>query len=317
MVSKVERIVCWGIGREYRKIKPVLDKEINQGTIQVVACVDKDKGFGGYEYIIPPDMLEDVEFDYVIICSSIYRYEIRDDIIRRGISEDRIIYGGLLNESGFDFLQYKKSGWLNNCIINSKFSDDSYKDEKRSYKGKNIVLSLGRKSYIGEMTFERGDLRDTFSLNVGNYSCISWGIRVEIGLNLDHDYHRIMNYGITHFDSENLPPYDYSQSYHSIEIGSDVWIGRGSALKSGIRIGDGAVVAANSNVVSDVDDFAIVGGNPARLIKYRFDRDLIASIKETKWWELPERELLRFGDLFDDPQRFVEKFKYIPSIDSS
>ncbi|MBD5217481.1 MAG: CatB-related O-acetyltransferase [Bacteroidales bacterium] len=74
-------------------------------------------------------------------------------------------------------------------------------------------------------------------------------------------------------------------------IGNDVWIGYGAKVKSGIKIGNGAIIAAGAVVTKDVPSFAIVGGVPARLIKYRFDEDLIKYIESSQWWNLPEEVL--------------------------
>lgn len=71
---------------------------------------------------------------------------------------------------------------------------------------------------------------------------------------------------------------------NNARFGNDVWIGEGVTLANGIQIGDGAIVAANSHVVKDVPAYAIVGGNPAKLIKYRFSEDVIARLLRVKWW---------------------------------
>lgn len=68
-------------------------------------------------------------------------------------------------------------------------------------------------------------------------------------------------------------------------IGNDVWIGVDSIIRRGVKIGNGAVVGANSFVNHDVPDFAIVAGNPARLIRYRFAEEMQAEISASKWWE--------------------------------
>jgi acetyltransferase-like isoleucine patch superfamily enzyme len=68
-------------------------------------------------------------------------------------------------------------------------------------------------------------------------------------------------------------------------IGNDVWIGASAIVKSGVVIGDGAVVGANSFVNKDVPPYAIVVGTPAKILKYRFDEDFIAKLKESHYWE--------------------------------
>ena len=74
-------------------------------------------------------------------------------------------------------------------------------------------------------------------------------------------------------------------------IGHDVWLGSGATILSGITIGHGAVVAAHALVTKDVPPYAIVGGNPAKIIRYRFDDGTIAALLEARWWDLPRERI--------------------------
>ncbi|WP_349364298.1 MAG: type B chloramphenicol O-acetyltransferase [Roseitalea porphyridii] len=74
-------------------------------------------------------------------------------------------------------------------------------------------------------------------------------------------------------------------------IGNDVWIGAEAIIMPGVRIGDGAVIGTRALVTRDVAPYAIVGGNPARTIRKRFDERLIALLQEMRWWDWPEDEL--------------------------
>lgn len=81
-------------------------------------------------------------------------------------------------------------------------------------------------------------------------------------------------------------------------IGNDVWIGVGATLIDGIKIGDGAIVAAGAVVTKDVPPYAIVGGVPAKIIRYRFDEKTIADLLELKWWDY---DMADFGEVeWDD-----------------
>ena len=70
-------------------------------------------------------------------------------------------------------------------------------------------------------------------------------------------------------------------------IGNDVWIGLNATIMRGVKIGDGAIIAAGAVVTKDVPAYAIVGGVPAQIIKFRFDHETIADLLERKWWNYP------------------------------
>jgi acetyltransferase-like isoleucine patch superfamily enzyme len=89
------------------------------------------------------------------------------------------------------------------------------------------------------------------------------------------------------------------QARGPVHIGSDTWVGFGTTIQSGVTIGDGAVVASNSHVVKDVPPYAIVGGNPAKLIRYRFDDDTIAALLRIRWWDWPHEKVLAEVDLLN------------------
>ena len=82
-------------------------------------------------------------------------------------------------------------------------------------------------------------------------------------------------------------------NYSQTIIGNDVWIGEFVTVKGGIRIGDGAVIAARSVVTHDVPPFAIVAGVPARFVKWRFDKEKIELMQEIKWWDWDKEKIAR------------------------
>lgn len=74
-------------------------------------------------------------------------------------------------------------------------------------------------------------------------------------------------------------------------VGSDVWIGQNVTIMPGVQIGDGAIIAAGSVVTKDVPPYHIAGGNPLRIIRKRFDNDLIVYLQELKWWNWPAKKI--------------------------
>ena len=75
-------------------------------------------------------------------------------------------------------------------------------------------------------------------------------------------------------------------------VGHDVWICKNVTLSMGIKIGNGSIIAANSVVTKDVPEYSVVGGNPAKVIKYRFDDDVIAALKKLDWWNHDPSKIL-------------------------
>ena len=93
------------------------------------------------------------------------------------------------------------------------------------------------------------------------------------------------------------------------EIGNDVWIGVNTTILQGIKIGDGAVVGANSLVTKDVPPYAIVGGVPARLIRYRFSQNIVNELVKLRWWELPMSDINTLP--FDDIEECIRRLHKI------
>ena len=89
-----------------------------------------------------------------------------------------------------------------------------------------------------------------------------------------------------------------TKSSKKVIIGNDVWIGSHALILGGVKIGDGAVIGAGAVVTKDVPPYAVVGGVPARIIKYRFSQEIIDKLLEIKWWNLPENILKENIKLF-------------------
>ena len=105
------------------------------------------------------------------------------------------------------------------------------------------------------------------------------------------------------FDHKQGNPSSYSRG--DIIIKNDVWIGANCTIMDNLTIGNGAVIAAGSVVTKNVEPYAIVGGNPAKLIKYRFAHDIIQRLESTKVWELPINDILKYNIYSDDIHQFI------------
>lgn len=92
--------------------------------------------------------------------------------------------------------------------------------------------------------------------------------------------------------TKNTPPHmDQLPRKGDTVVGNDVWIGRESVVMPGVKIGDGAIIAAYSVVVKEVPAYTVYGGNPARFIKERFDGELKSLLLRFRWWDLPPEQL--------------------------
>jgi acetyltransferase-like isoleucine patch superfamily enzyme len=148
---------------------------------------------------------------------------------------------------------------------------------------------------IGEFSYGRPKVRFPGSgrkLTIGRYCSIADKVEILLGGN-----HRI-DWATTYPFSalpEIWPSAPRSEAYHSsrgdVVIGHDVWLGSGAVILSGVTVGHGAVVAAHALVTKDVPPYAVVGGNPAKVIRYRFDEATVAALLDTAWWDLPRNEV--------------------------
>lgn len=131
-------------------------------------------------------------------------------------------------------------------------------------------------------------------ISIGNFCSIARDVTIQ---EYFHDTSKITTYYIGR-NFFNQPIENEVVSKGPIAIGSDVWIGTGVQILSGVQIGHGAVIGANAVVTKDIPPYAIVGGNPAKIIKYRFSEERIAELLEMKWWEWSDEEIKSNKHLF-------------------
>jgi carbonic anhydrase/acetyltransferase-like protein (isoleucine patch superfamily) len=94
-------------------------------------------------------------------------------------------------------------------------------------------------------------------------------------------------------------------------VGNDVWIGVRAAIKDGVTVGDGAVIAAGAVVVEDVSPYAIVGGVPAKLIRFRFPQEIVQFLLNFRWWEQDDDWLRQNWSRFHDVHALMKAY---PSV---
>jgi chloramphenicol O-acetyltransferase type B len=97
-------------------------------------------------------------------------------------------------------------------------------------------------------------------------------------------------------------------------IGNDVWCGARVIVKAGVNIGTGAIIGTGSVVTHDVPPYAIVAGVPAKIIRYRFNDDIINRLLESKWWELSDKQLKSIAPYIRRPEEFLLKIEEINKV---
>ena len=141
---------------------------------------------------------------------------------------------------------------------------------------------------------------------IGKFCSIGPNVKSGLGLHPSHTFvstHPVF-YSTRKQAQISFADKDYFQENVFSEIGHDVWIGANVLIMDGIRIGNGAIVAAGAVVTADVPDYAIVGGVPARILKYRFEEE-IKHLLESRWWDKDPEWLRKNYKLFHDARKFV------------
>lgn len=205
-------------------------------------------------------------------------------------------------------------GRIKSLLLNIKIwflenTSSYYISHADSFNKLEIKNLIGKKPDItvGNYTYGTINLRayvSKFSISIGSFTSIS-EITMIIGGNHHNDLSTFpfrtlfLKYPV---ENDNSPPI-------GIKIGHDVWIGYGAILLDGVDIGTGAIIGAGTVVRGKIPPYAIVIGNPGKIIKYRFSESEIQDLLSSKWWELPKEKLLSIADLLysKDIPTFVAK----------
>lgn len=187
--------------------------------------------------------------------------------------------------------------------------DDVYPNQyKTSCYIKNVITAPN--IFIGEYTyyddpvdptgFEKNNVLFNWpefgdKLIIGKFCSIACGTKFIMG-SANHRISSISTYPFNVFGGvwkDKTPPHlQQLPRKGDIIVGNDVWIGRESVIMPGVKIQNGAIIAAYSVVTKDVPAYCVVGGNPARVIKKRFDDEMIELLEELKWWDYDKEDLI-------------------------
>ena len=151
---------------------------------------------------------------------------------------------------------------------------------------------------------------------IGSYCSIASHVTVVLS---NHNYRHASTYPFTLISDVGLIkskpfPNCHELTNGNVRIGNDVWIGKNASIMSGVTIGDGAVIANSAVVTNDVPPYAIVGGSPAKLIKYRFTEGQVKQLLEIRWWDFPEKVIFDNKEIFLlEIEDFLTKIKTLSS----
>lgn len=162
-------------------------------------------------------------------------------------------------------------------------------------------------SFIGDYTYINSNctIKNT---TIGKFCSIGPNVQIVLGL---HPTEMVSTH--PSFYANNKPFKTFSDKteiaeFKNVIIGNDVWIAEGVLIPGGVTIGNGAVITARAVVTKDVEPYSIVGGVPAKHIKYRFDPDTVSQIEKSNWWNWDEKKLKESQKLFLDPKAFLAKY---------
>ena len=305
------KALLFGTDDLFNELKPFYDREVQRGSFEIVATAVLENG--EIRFIINKtnreELSDSIDIDLVIVSSWENFYEQMKQLEGMGVPRNRIIDGRvffrminldfprLVNE-GKAYGQFNFAGDSLNYIAVTTIYPRICR-----FPNSDLVLKIDKKSYIAGCSIMGVGL-----LSTGKYCSISWGEKFMLDNNGGHNYRNVFSFG--DFDWFFPEEFYQPQGMCKILIGNDVWIGRDCTLKctnpaKPLVIGDGAVIASDSVVVKSVPPYAIVGGNPAQIIKYRFPPHIIEAFLRIKWWDWSLDKIHDNFKYFNDVEKFI------------
>ncbi len=158
-------------------------------------------------------------------------------------------------------------------------------------------------SYISEYT----QIYNTF---IGKFSNIAAQVRINPGFHpyeMPCQHHLLYRKEMYGFGEDDKAFFNF-RKVQKVIIGHDTWIGHGAVIMPGVKVGNGAIIGSNAVVTKDVPPYAIVAGVSAKILKYRFSKDIIDKLEEIAWWNWSHEEIKERIDDLKDIRTFIYKY---------
>lgn len=204
----------------------------------------------------------------------------------------------------------KKNNLPNPDMVNPIPNIENLTYIKPTIKNPNIIV--GDFTYFGDVDFE-SHVTHHYDFNgdkliIGKFCQIASGVNFIMN-GANHQMNSVSTYPFYIFEGwgQEIPPLSKMPLKGDTIVGNDVWIGQNATILPGVHIGDGAIIGLNSVVTKDIEPYTVVAGNPAKVIRKRFDNELIELMLELKWWDKSIEEIKKLIPILSDNN--IEKVK--------
>lgn len=192
--------------------------------------------------------------------------------------------------------------WTGETINNKTYPDLDIEIGRHTYGRPRLLVNAGDKS----------------KLRIGAFCSIAENVKIFVGGFGRHPTHLPTTYPLAYQFSVKSKNFDRSHLQRSLDttIGNDVWLARDVTIFSGVTIGHGAVIGASALVNKDVPPYAVVGGVPAKLLNYRFSKELVEKLLALRWWDLPDELIVQEMEAFYQPdiERFIARLEQCKAL---